>query len=173
MGIDIMGFLRDKIDLDKVKALVDSKLPGDKANALSAAADVDNALSAIGSIYQVAEDTLADGKDIGDIFTILGVASEKIFWLAKTIGGEGAGAKKKAFATAAITALYLYIDRGPDGDKNRINIPWVPEGIERWIEEKFLPIVVNFGIEGMYSLYRRYEEKNLDKIDPAAEPTAD
>lgn len=124
----------------------------------------------IDDIFQIANKELADGASIDDLFAIMGKSSERIFWLAKNIGANGSGKQKKAFAVAAIVALYKFIDRGPDGKQNRINLPWIPNGIEKTIEDKVCPIVAGLVIEAIYKMYDYWNDDSEITTPAATDP---
>jgi len=140
---------------DKVKEFVKKYFKedsfGDKIAAMigetASDEDVDKAFDAIVAIFANAEEQLADGKDLSDIYKILAVSVEELVELAEDISGPGSGKTKKDFVVASATALYAFVDKGPDGDLNRVDIPWVPQGIENVIEGHVLPFILDFVIE--------------------------
>jgi hypothetical protein len=52
-------------------------------------------------------------------------------------------------------AIYVYIDNGPNGDKNRINIPWVPSFIMSALEKQVLPFVLSALVEVAVAKFKR------------------
>lgn len=143
----ILNLVKDKVPVELIEALT----PGQ-------AGDVDAVLDSVASLFASAEEALSDGFQLEDLLKIGGQTTVEITQLAETFP-DATGADKKRFVVATVGALYLFIDRGPDGDKNRVNIPWIPETIENYIEEKMVPIVANVAIEGIVYAWKKFGNK--------------
>lgn len=148
MKEEILAFVKDKVDEGAVKKLLE-------AAGIDPVAGLEDAQKSIAAIFAKADELTADGYDVSDLYYFLSSAVEELTMLAETTAGSGTGTIKKEFVVAAGTALYIYVDRGPEGDKNRINIPWIPTGLEVMIEDRIVPLVINLIIEGIIKLYNR------------------
>lgn len=106
----------------------------------------------LASTFQAAEEQLEDGYQIMDVVPILSAALKDIMKAAEKIEGA-TGPEKLEFVTALFVGLYDFLDKGVDGDKNRLDIPWVPQVAEDFIEKKILPIAVRFAVEAVVSTW--------------------
>lgn len=151
MKEEILAFVKAKVNEDTIKKLIE-------VSGVETVDGLEDAQKAIAAIFAEANELTADGYDLSDVYKFLSSAVEELTMLAEKWGGDGTGEAKKAFVVAAGTALYIYVDRGPDGDQNRINIPWVPTGLEIMIEDRVVPLVLDLMIEGLVKLYNRLQK---------------
>lgn len=73
---------------------------------------------------------------------------------AGAIGGLD-GSTKQSAATAAALAIFDRVDKGHDGSKDRVKIPWVPSVVSDAIERMVVKYAVVFGIELIVSRMNR------------------
>lgn len=146
------------MDMEKVKAFIESNIAGvDLTSWLAAPAD-DQVIPLQGHIQTIIaqlEVRLADGFQLSDLSGLLGDVTAMAMALAKQYGEDGTGPKKKEFVISLVKTAYILIDRGVDGTKNRIDIPFIPNLIERTIEMKILEWATSFAIEAAYSGWLR------------------
>lgn len=100
------------------------------------------------------ETDLSDGFQWQDLFTIGGALINDLMLTAEKYR-DATGEEKKEFVQSAIWAAYRIIDQGVDGDKNRIDIPWVPSGIEERMERRVVDIASSFAIESVVKYWNR------------------
>jgi len=103
-------------------------------------------------IYNMSDEvvqTFADGFSFGDI-TQLGSIVPAFMKRVESIEGLS-GENKKALVRDMVLVVYTAIDRGPDGNQNNIDIPFVFGGIERKAELFALNLAVNFVIDGLFN----------------------
>ena len=96
--------------------------------------------------FTAVESQLQDGFQLKDIVPILSAALKDIMLVAEKLQGA-TGEDKLNFATEVFMDLYDFVDKGIDGTKNRIDIPYIPQIAEDFIEKRVLPIVLRFAIE--------------------------
>lgn len=126
----------------------------DKLKGADKLTDVNTVLA---TTFSAVEEQLGDGFQITDIIPILSAALHDIMEVAESIEGA-TGAEKREFVTAMMVGLYRFVDKGIDGTKNRIDIPWVPDIVENYIEDKILPIVITFGLEGIVKAWNKFRK---------------
>lgn len=107
------------------------------------------------------EKAFEDGVQFKDVPVVLGACAETVAQIAE-VGGFTTGAEKKAFAMSVMTYVYKYIDNGPTGTENRIDIPYVPATIEKWLECQVLPFLLSVLIEGVVAGYNRIKTKTAE-----------
>ena len=108
---------------------------------VDASADAAPILAIIEDTLKVVDTQLSDGFQWTDLLPIAGAI---IGDLAEAIDHveDATDDEKVEFVTACAWACYVTIDRGPEGDKNRIDIPLVPARWETSIEKKVVKEVV-------------------------------
>lgn len=143
--MDIKEFLKEYGSEENLKKLLEV---GSSSKTTEEAQDI------IEGIFKSCEEGIDDVEGGIAVFRAIADGAEKLFWLAKDIGADGEGENKRVFVVSTLTALYLYIDRGPEGDKNRINLPWIPSTIENFIEEKGFPVIATIIVEALYAQYK-------------------
>ena len=85
-------------------------------------------LDVIAGIVRNIEEAFGDGLQFSGLH-VIGEAVAPIMTLASTFGDFGGG-DKKTFVQEVVWAIYTAIDKGPDGDENNVNVPWVMGSIE-------------------------------------------
>ena len=104
-----------------------------------------NRFVAFTALAQTVEDETKDGLQLSDLPKIFGKAVGALMAIAESSKVDGTD--KKVFVVSMAKEVYRLIDKGVAGDKNRINIPFIPEPWETRIEMKILDLVVGFGVE--------------------------
>jgi hypothetical protein len=107
--------------------------------------DIKNKLA---GLFRVCEARLTDGLQLADIYPILSAGLADIMQIVEEVGGM-TGAQKLSLVEGLFIALYRFVDKGKDGNLNRINIPWVPDSVEGFIEDRLLPVMVRFAVEAV------------------------
>jgi hypothetical protein len=102
----------------------------------------------LAGLFRVCEARLTDGLQLRDIMPILSAGLADIMQIVEEVGGMS-GSAKLSLVQQLFIALYRFIDKGIDGKQNRINIPWVPDSVEGFIEDKLLPVLVSFAVEAV------------------------
>lgn len=102
----------------------------------------------LANTFKATEDRLEDGFQLWDIVPILSAALKDIMEVAEKLDGA-TGAEKLDFVVVMFSQLYRFIDKGIDGTKNRIDIPWVPQVAEDFIEKRVLPVAIRFAAEAV------------------------
>jgi len=122
-------------------------------------ADDSTVKEALKEVRELAKELGEDGEiSFVDAGKIIAKAAGVLVKLAEDISKQGSGTEKKKFVVDACVELYEYIDRGGDGSKNRIDIPWIPSSIERKIEDFVVPIVVDVAIEAAVMAYNKAKD---------------
>lgn len=102
--------------------------------------------------FSAVTEQLQDGFQLHDAYPILSAALHDLMEIAENISGAS-GEEKLVFVTETFTSLYNLVDKGTDGTKNRIDIPWVPQVAEDFIEKRVLPIIIRFAVEAVVSAW--------------------
>lgn len=105
------------------------------------------------NIFETVDTALADGFQWSDVPPVFSAAVKDFMVIAEAAKGVS-GETKKDFVVRAAGVLYKYIDKGLDGDKNRVNIPYVPEYIETKIEDVLYPFVVGLIVEAVMAVWK-------------------
>lgn len=113
----------------------------------------------LANTFKAAEDRLADGFQLWDIIPILSAALKDIMEVAEKIDGA-TGAEKLDFVVVMFSNLYQFVDKGVDGTKNRIDIPWVPQVAEDFLEKRVLPVAVRFAAEAVVAVWNERTTKD-------------
>ena len=113
----------------------------------------------LGNVFTVAHEALEDGFQIMDIVPILSAALQDIMVVGEGLHGAN-GEDKLNFVVATFTNLYTFIDKGIDGTKNRMDIPWVPQVVEDYVESKVLPIAIRFAVEAVIKAWNKSRDSN-------------
>lgn len=114
----------------------------------------DKLKEALANTFQAAEERLEDGFQLRDVVPILSAALDDIMVVAEGLSGA-TGEEKMQFVTVMFTGLYNFIDKGADGTKNRIDLPYIPQIAEDFIEKRVLPVLIQFAVEAVVSTWNR------------------
>jgi hypothetical protein len=118
------------------------------------AGQIEDVNTVLANTFKAVEGQLEDGLQIADAVPILSAALTDIMNVAEGLQGVS-GEEKLDFVTSMFVGLYNFVDKGIDGDKNRINIPWVPDMIENFLEKRVLPVAVRFAIEAVVKVWNK------------------
>lgn len=153
----VFEFIKDKLsDSKEVSDLIDKYLGPDVDNNPAAEAISDIVLT-IESAMKADAGTMAIARAIAE------VASE-VMEIVEGLKGV-TGPEKKQLVQGLLWGLYSILDRGIDGTKNRVDIPWVPTGLEEKIEKKVVYLVSDFAIEAIVTYWNK--RKNVaTPVDP-------
>lgn len=93
-----------------------------------------------------------DGLQWADVLSLAKLI--KPFMLLVKDVKELSGEDKKEFVKESFWLAYKTYDEGPSGKKNNINIPYLPDFIEKKVETFLIPLAVDFAVEALYGVLK-------------------
>lgn len=143
-------------DMGALLSTVLGKLEGEDGVGEANAAKFQEHLDTIAGIVTSIEEAFGDGLDFSDLH-VIGQAVGPIMKLASTFG-DFEGGDKKSFVQEVVWAIYTAIDKGPDGDENNVNVPWVMGSIETKIEKAVLCFAAGMAVDALFERMRKDDE---------------
>jgi hypothetical protein len=144
----IWEFLKDKIDDQGTIDLVNKYLPDQTEDG--------EAAKIIADIAKEIEEGIGDEASILDVIKTIAGLTDNVMEVAEACEGI-TGAEKKQLVQGLLWGLYKVVDKGLDGTKNRVDIPWVPDAIEVRIEKKVAYLITEYAIEASIKLWKKYK----------------
>jgi len=158
----VLGFIKSKLaDNEQVSALIDKYL--------GTVEDNSQAAQAVASLVLTVESSLGGDASILDIAKAIAKILVEAMELMESFDNI-TGAEKKELVQGLLWGLYVFVDRGIDGTKNRVDIPWVPAGLEEKIERQVVRLASGFAIEAIISIWNKDRDVDVEKdVEETAE----
>jgi hypothetical protein len=161
----VLAFIKEQLaGDDTVLKLIDKYLGSTEDDTIAS--------RAIADIMLTVESALGTNPSALDVAKAIAKVFAEVMEIAESFSGIK-GAEKKELVQGLIWGLYSFVDRGVDGTKNRIDIPWVPANLEVKIERKAVYLISGFAIESIVALWNRERDELTeaadDKVDAGAE----
>jgi hypothetical protein len=113
-------------------------------------------IDTIAGIVASIEEAFGDGLDFSDLH-VIGQVVGPIMKLASNFG-DFEGEDKKTFVQEVVWAIYTAIDKGPNGDQNNVNVPWLVGALETKVEKKIIKFAAGMAVDALFKRMRDADE---------------